>query len=74
MSAPSPVIVETEIRWNPARGPVAMYCLIAAEAAIFRNLCRCLHFFTLEKALPGLNRVIFSISLYSRRFVCSPAV
>jgi cytochrome c oxidase subunit III len=35
MSAPSPVIVETEIRWNPARGPVAMYCLIAAEAAIF---------------------------------------
>src|SRR5271168_2323256 len=35
MSTPSAVIVETEIRWNPARGPVAMYCLIAAEAAIF---------------------------------------
>ena len=27
---------EDDIRWNlPARGPVGMYCLIAAEAAIF---------------------------------------
>ena len=27
---------EADIRWNlPARGPVGMYCLIAAESAIF---------------------------------------
>jgi cytochrome c oxidase subunit III len=36
MSAPSITIPEADIRWNlPARGPVAMYSLIAAEAAIF---------------------------------------
>src|ERR1700722_15238364 len=36
MSAPSVTIPEAEIRWNlPARGPVGMYCLIAAETAIF---------------------------------------
>jgi cytochrome c oxidase subunit 3 len=33
---PSVTIPETEIRWElPARGLVGMYCLIAAEAAIF---------------------------------------
>jgi len=35
MSALSAVFVEPDIRWNPARGPVAMYCLIGAETAIF---------------------------------------
>ena len=36
MSAPSITMPEADIRWNlPARGPVAMYSLIAAEAAIF---------------------------------------
>src|ERR1700728_1242804 len=36
MSAPSVTIPEAEIRWNlPARGTVGMYCLIAAETAIF---------------------------------------
>src|ERR1700686_4525046 len=35
MSALSAVVVEPAIRWNPARGPVAMYCLIGAETAIF---------------------------------------
>jgi cytochrome c oxidase subunit 3/cytochrome o ubiquinol oxidase subunit 3 len=36
MSAPSITIPEAELQWKlPARGPVAMYCLIAAEAAIF---------------------------------------
>jgi len=35
MSALSAVVVEPDIRWNPARGPVAMYCLIGAESAIF---------------------------------------
>jgi cytochrome c oxidase subunit 3 len=36
VSAPSTAMPEADIRWDlPARGPVAMYCLIAAEAAIF---------------------------------------
>jgi cytochrome c oxidase subunit 3 len=35
MSALSAVVVEPDIQWNPARGPVAMYCLIGAETAIF---------------------------------------
>src|SRR5580658_6049210 len=36
MSTPSTTIQEGDLRWNlPARGPVGMYCLIAAEIAIF---------------------------------------
>jgi cytochrome c oxidase subunit 3 len=35
MSALSAIVVEPAIRWKPARGPVAMYCLIGAETAIF---------------------------------------
>jgi cytochrome c oxidase subunit 3/cytochrome o ubiquinol oxidase subunit 3 len=36
VSTPSVTIPEAEVRWElPARGPVGMYCLIAAEAAIF---------------------------------------
>jgi len=36
MSTPSITMPEADIRWTrPARGPVGMYCLIAAEAAIF---------------------------------------
>jgi cytochrome c oxidase subunit III len=36
MSTPSITIPEADVRWNlPERGPVGMYCLIAAEAAIF---------------------------------------
>jgi cytochrome c oxidase subunit 3 len=35
MSALSAVVVEPDIQWNPARGPVATYCLIGAETAIF---------------------------------------
>jgi cytochrome c oxidase subunit 3 len=36
MSAPSITIPPGDSQWNlPARGPVGMYCLIAAEAAIF---------------------------------------
>src|SRR6202162_5908941 len=36
MSTPSVTIQEGDLRWNlPARGPVGMYCLIAAEVAIF---------------------------------------
>jgi cytochrome c oxidase subunit 3/cytochrome o ubiquinol oxidase subunit 3 len=36
MSTPSMTIQEADLSWNvPARGPVGMYCLIAAETAIF---------------------------------------
>jgi cytochrome c oxidase subunit 3 len=36
MSTPSVTIQEDDLRWNlPARGPAGMYCLIAAETAIF---------------------------------------
>jgi cytochrome c oxidase subunit III len=36
MSTPSITIQENDLSWNlPARGPVGMYCLIAAETAIF---------------------------------------
>ena len=36
MTATSATIPEGGVQWNlPARGPVGMYCLIAAEAAIF---------------------------------------
>jgi cytochrome c oxidase subunit 3 len=36
MSTPSVTMPDGDIRWKlPARGPVAMYCLIAAETAIF---------------------------------------
>jgi cytochrome c oxidase subunit III len=36
MSAQPVTLTEVDTRWNlPARGPVAMYCLIAAEASIF---------------------------------------
>jgi cytochrome c oxidase subunit 3 len=36
MSAQSATMSDSDIRWNlPARGPVSMYCLIAAEVAIF---------------------------------------
>ena len=36
MSTSSIAIRENDLGWNPpARGPVAMYCLIAAESAIF---------------------------------------
>jgi cytochrome c oxidase subunit 3 len=36
MSAPSAPMPDSDVRWKlPARGPVGMYCLIAAEVAIF---------------------------------------
>jgi cytochrome c oxidase subunit III len=36
MSTPSIAIHEDDLSWNlPARGPVGMYCVIAAEVAIF---------------------------------------
>jgi cytochrome c oxidase subunit 3 len=35
MHAASVIMPDNEIGWNPERGPVGMYCLIAAETAIF---------------------------------------
>jgi cytochrome c oxidase subunit 3 len=53
MSAPSVTIPEAEIRWSlPARGPVAMYCLIAAETAIF-TIFVVAYIFYIGKSLTG---------------------
>src|ERR1700722_10936274 len=53
MSAPSVTIPEAEIRWNlPARGPVGMYCLIAAETAIF-TIFVVAYIFYIGKSLSG---------------------
>ncbi len=36
MSSPSVSFSESDLQWSlPARGPVGMWCLIAAESAIF---------------------------------------
>lgn len=35
MNASSTLPLESDVQWNPERGPVGMYCLIAAETAIF---------------------------------------
>ena len=53
MSAPSITIPEADIRWNlPARGQVAMYSLITAEAAIF-TIFVVAYLFYLGKSLSG---------------------
>ena len=53
MSAPSVTIPEAAIRWDlPARGPVGMYCLIAAEAAIF-TIFVVAYIFYIGKSLTG---------------------
>src|ERR1700686_1152155 len=52
MSALSAVVVEPDIRWNPARGPVAMYCLIGAETAIFA-IFLVAYIFYIGKSLTG---------------------
>ena len=58
MSAPSITMPDGNIRWDlPARGPVAMYSLIAAESAIFTIFVAvCLHLLHQAKALPDLSR------------------
>src|ERR1700692_2643038 len=44
---------QSDIRWNlPTRGPVAMYCLIAAEAAIF-TIFVVAYIFYIGKSLTG---------------------
>ena len=53
MSAPSVTMPDADIRWNlPARGPVAMYCLIAAESAIF-TIFVVAYIFYIGKSLTG---------------------
>ena len=53
MSARSVTVTESDIRWDlPGRGPVAMYCLIAAEAAIF-TIFVVAYIFYLGKSLSG---------------------
>ena len=53
MSAPSITIPEADISWNlPARGPVGMYCLIAAETAIF-TIFVVAYIFYIGKSLTG---------------------
>jgi cytochrome c oxidase subunit 3 len=53
MSTPSITIPGDELRWNlPARGPVAMYCLIAAETAIF-TIFVIAYIFYIGKSLTG---------------------
>jgi cytochrome c oxidase subunit III len=53
MTTPSITMSESDIRWTlPARGPVAMYCLIAAEAAIF-TIFVVAYIFYIGKSLTG---------------------
>ena len=53
MSTPSLTMPEADIRWTlPARGPVGMYCLIAAEAAIF-TIFVVAYVFYIGKSLTG---------------------
>ncbi len=53
MSAPSVAIPESDLRWNlPSRGVVGMYCLIAAEAAIF-TIFVIAYIFYIGKSLTG---------------------
>jgi len=73
MSASSAAIVDTDIQWNPARGPVGMYCLIAAEACIF-SIFVVAYVFYIGKSLTGPQPATFSSFRYSRPSVCSPAV
>src|ERR1700693_5234430 len=53
MSATSITMPEADMRWTlPARGPVGMYCLIAAEAAIF-TIFVVAYLFYIGKSLTG---------------------
>jgi cytochrome c oxidase subunit III len=53
MSTPSIAIQEGDVTWNlPARGPVGMYCLIAAESAIF-TIFVVAYIFYIGKSLTG---------------------
>ena len=56
----------------PHRGRVGMYCLIAAEAAIF-IIFVVAYIFYIGKSLAGRRRKMFSMFRFSTPFVCFPA-
>ena len=66
MSTPSETVKEAdgELRWElPARGPVGMYCLIAAEAAIF-VIFVVAYLFYVGKSVSGPTPSILSLPLF----------
>jgi len=81
MSTPSITIQEDDLRWNlPARGPVAMYCLIAAEVAIF-TIFVVAYIFYIGKSLTGpqpqdvlRDPIFFNICLLSSSLTVDFAV
>src|ERR1700685_5357 len=81
MSAPSVTIPEAAIRWDlPARGPVGMYCLIAAEAAIF-TIFVVAYLFYIGKSIAGPKPndvlhapIFFSVCLLSSSLTVHVAV
>src|SRR6202051_4643424 len=72
---------QSDIRWNlPTRGPVAMYCLIAAEAAIF-TIFVVAYIFYIGKSLTGPQPqdvlrvpIFFTICLLSSSITINLAV
>ena len=81
MSTPAITMPEAEIRWTrPARGPVGMYCLIAAEAAIF-TIFVVAYIFYIGKSLTGPQPqdvlrvpIFFTICLLSSSITINLAV
>jgi cytochrome c oxidase subunit III len=81
MGAPSATIPEGDIRWSlPSRGLVGMYCLIAAEAAIF-TIFVVAYIFYIGKSLTGPRPqdvlrvpVFFTICLLSSSLTIQVAV
>src|SRR3979490_900828 len=65
MSAQSVTLPEAELRWNlPARGPVAIYALIAAEAAIF-TIFVVAYLFYIGKSLAGpMPKDVLSVPIF----------
>src|SRR2546422_669722 len=81
MSAKPITMSDTDIRWDlPARGRVGMYCLIAAEAAIF-TIFVVAYLFYAGKSLSGPTprevlpvRIVFTICLLSSSLTIHRAV
>src|SRR6476661_379298 len=81
MSAASAIIPESDSSWRlPARGPVGMYCLIAAEAAIF-TIFVVAYVFYIGKSLTGPQPkdvlrvpIFFTICLLSSSLTMHAAV
>ena len=81
MSTPAITMPEADIQWAlPARGPVAMYCLIAAEAAIF-TIFVVAYIFYIGKSITGPQPhdvlrvpVLFTICLLSSSLTIQFAV